>query len=102
MTDRHDTRPVSEPLRFPDGRLKSSPDDTSLLGLAAVWTEIDAPLPPRTPDAGGRPQVRNGAHQRHAKPRVRRARSVVGPVAAGVIVAVALAVGIAVLFGLLL
>jgi hypothetical protein len=24
-----------------------SPDDTSLLGLAAIWTEIDAPMPPK-------------------------------------------------------
>jgi ferric-dicitrate binding protein FerR (iron transport regulator) len=25
----------------------SSPDDTSLLGLAAVWSELDAPMPPK-------------------------------------------------------
>jgi hypothetical protein len=24
-----------------------SPDDTSLLGLAAVWAELDAPMPPK-------------------------------------------------------
>ncbi|MBD0292932.1 MAG: hypothetical protein ICV70_05090 [Jiangellaceae bacterium] len=28
-------------------RRKLSPDDTSLLGLAAVWAELDAPMPPK-------------------------------------------------------
>ncbi|MGH8776042.1 MAG: hypothetical protein ACRDWI_13040 [Jiangellaceae bacterium] len=26
---------------------RESPDDTSLLGLAAVWAELDAPMPPK-------------------------------------------------------
>jgi hypothetical protein len=26
---------------------EASPDDTSLLGLAAVWAELDAPMPPK-------------------------------------------------------
>ena len=39
---------------------EASPDDTSLLGLAAVWAELDEPMPPkgratRRPGRRGRP-----------------------------------------------
>ena len=40
---------------------EASPDDTSLLGLAAVWSELDAPMPPKRPPA-----------HRHAGRRARR------------------------------
>ena len=40
---------------------EASPDDTSLLGLAAVWSELNAPMPPK----------RRPAH-RHAGRRARR------------------------------
>ena len=40
---------------------EASPDDTSLLGLAAVWSELDAPMPPK----------RMATH-RHAGRRARR------------------------------
>ena len=40
-----------------------SPDDTSLLGLAAVWSELDAPMPPK----------RTASH-RHAGRRAGRAQ----------------------------
>ncbi|HSI93455.1 MAG TPA: hypothetical protein VK925_08130, partial [Jiangellaceae bacterium] len=69
MTDRHEGEPGSDPLRFPDGRPKSSPDDTSLLGLAAVWSEIDEPMPPK------RSAGKGGIHQRGRSRRARRARS---------------------------
>lgn len=68
MSDRHEPDEVSDPHRFPDGRPKSSPDDTSLLGLAAVWSEIDAPMPPK------RSSGRRGSHQRGRSRRARRAR----------------------------
>ncbi|HEX6233588.1 MAG TPA: hypothetical protein VFZ63_10745 [Jiangellaceae bacterium] len=48
MGDRQDPSPVGDPGHLPDGRPKSSPDDTSLLGLHAIWSEIDEPLPPKT------------------------------------------------------
>jgi ferric-dicitrate binding protein FerR (iron transport regulator) len=28
-------------------QIQESPDDTSLLGLAAVWSELEAPMPPK-------------------------------------------------------
>jgi hypothetical protein len=68
VTDRHEGAPESDPLRFPDGRPKSSPDDTSLLGLAAVWSEIDEPMPPK------RSAGKGGTHQRGRSRQTRRAR----------------------------
>lgn len=91
MTDRHEDDSVSDPLRFPDGRPKSSPDDTSLLGLAAVWSEIDEPMPPkRSADKGG-------THQRGRSHRARRARPAQSPgvrVILGLAAAVALALAV--------
>lgn len=85
MTDRHEGEPESDPLRFPDGRPKSSPDDTSLLGLAAVWSEIDEPMPPK------RSAGKGGIHQRGRSRRARRARSAQSP---GVRVMVGLAAAV--------
>jgi hypothetical protein len=36
---------------------RDSPDDTSLLGLAAVWSELEAPMPPKR-----QPTHRHRAH----------------------------------------
>ena len=36
----------SEPRRRYAAR-EATPDDTSLLGLAAIWAELDAPMPPK-------------------------------------------------------
>lgn len=77
------------------GPSKSSPDDTSLLGLKAVWSELDAPMPPK--------RSRGSRHARGARRRrARRAPGVGAPVLLILTLAVALAVGvIAVLLGLL-
>lgn len=55
---------IAQPLRHADGRLKKSPDDTSLLGLSAVWSELDAELPP--PGAAGRSGRRRSAARRRS------------------------------------
>lgn len=60
MSDRQDPTHPGDLGHLPDGRPKLSPDDTSLLGLHAVWSEIDEPLPPK------------GAVARHGTRRVRR------------------------------
>ena len=60
---------------------EASPDDTSLLGLAAVWSELDAPMPPK-----------RAASHRHAGRRARRApRSVPTGLVVGLAGAVLLA-----------
>jgi ferric-dicitrate binding protein FerR (iron transport regulator) len=60
---------------------EASPDDTSLLGLAAVWSELDAPMPPK-----------RAASHRHAGRRARRApRSVPTALIVGLAGAVLLA-----------
>lgn len=89
MIDQPDSAPVSDPHRFPDGRPKSSPDDTSLLGLAAVWSEIDAPLPPKRSTGGRRAHGRAGrrSHRRRSQP-------VGKPVLIGLMGSIALAVGV--------
>lgn len=91
MTDRPERAPASDPLRFPDGRPKSSPDETSLLGLAAVWSEIDEPLPPKGASR------RRGGHGRRSGRRARRARraqAVSRPVVFGLLGAVVLTLGV--------
>jgi ferric-dicitrate binding protein FerR (iron transport regulator) len=40
---------------------RDSPEDTSLLGLAAVWSELEAPMPPKR-----RPTHRHRAHGKRA------------------------------------
>lgn len=55
---------TAEPLRHADGRIKKSPDETSLLGLNAVWTELDGDLP--HPDAVGRRGRRASAARRRS------------------------------------
>jgi hypothetical protein len=97
-----DDYPVGDPHRFPDGRPKSSPDDTSLLGLAAVWSEIEAPMPPkRSPGRGGSHQRRGARRARRAR-RGRRTQPLGLPVVIGLVVAFAVALGvIAVLVALL-
>lgn len=89
MTDRHESAPASDPYYFPDGRPKSSPDDTSLLGLAAVWSELEAPLPPRRPARGRRAHGRAGrrSHRRRAQPVSR-------PLLIGMVSSIALALGV--------
>ncbi|HEX6197492.1 MAG TPA: hypothetical protein VFZ37_16370 [Jiangellaceae bacterium] len=63
-----------DPHFFPDGRRKTSPDDTSLLGLSAVWSELDEPLPPKGVAAAGRRHAGGGSHgRRAARRRARRA-----------------------------
>ncbi|HSJ62179.1 MAG TPA: hypothetical protein VK895_13180 [Jiangellaceae bacterium] len=47
MSDRREPAQGDELGYLPDGRPKLSPDDTSLLGLHAVWSELDEPLPPK-------------------------------------------------------
>ena len=47
MSDRREPTQGGELGYLPDGRPKLSPDDTSLLGLHAVWSELDDPLPPK-------------------------------------------------------
>lgn len=89
MTDRPDSAPLRDPHYFPDGRVKSSPDDTSLLGLDAVWSELDAPLPPKRAKGGRRAHGRAGRRTHR-----RRAQSVGKPVLIGLLVSVALAFGI--------
>ncbi|MFW6091709.1 MAG: hypothetical protein ACODAF_07490 [Actinomycetota bacterium] len=89
MTDRHDSAPTSDPYYFPDGRVKSSPDDTSLLGLDAVWSELDAPLPPKRATGGRRAHGRAGrrTHRRRSQP-------LNTPVLIGLLGSVALAFGV--------
>ena len=84
MGDPRDPRDVGDPGHFPDGRPKSSPDDTSLLGLRAVWSELDEPLPPK---AG-----RHGS--RRSRRRVRTSWRVPLPLVIGISVAVGLTLGI--------
>ena len=40
---------------------RDSPEDTSLLGLAAVWSELEAPMPPKR-----QPTHRHRAHGKRA------------------------------------
>ena len=71
MSRRTESVPPGDPHFFPDGRPKVSPDDTSMLGLSAVWSELDEPLPPRGQAGTGR---HAGAHRgRAARRRARRA-----------------------------
>jgi hypothetical protein len=63
-----------------------SPDDTSLLGLAAVWAELDAPMPPKR-----RTSHRDGRRSRSLAPAMPMA------LVAGLAGAVALAVAMFVL-----
>ncbi len=91
MTDRHEPAPVSDPFRFPDGRPKSSPDDTSLLGLAAVWSEIDEPLPPKGSTRRHAGRGRRGGRRGR---RARRYQPVARPVVIGLVGAVALTLGV--------
>lgn len=96
MTDRNEGAPASDPGRFPDGRPKSSPDDTSLLGLAAVWSEIDEPLPPKS-SGHGASRHREAARGSHAGRRARRAarrRRVAAPVVLGLVGAVVLTLAV--------
>jgi hypothetical protein len=102
MTELSDMTNPSDPLRFPDGRPKSSPDDTSMLGLAAVWSELDEPLPAK--GAGGRRASggrhtsggRHGSVGRRASRRLARkqARTIPRPVLIVLGAALALALGI--------
>lgn len=89
MTDRNDPAPASDSQHFPDGRPKSSPDDTSLLGLAAVWSELEAPLPPKRTDGKRRANARAGRRTHR-----RRAQTVGKPVLVGLISSIALALGV--------
>lgn len=83
MSHRQHSAPVGNPDRFPDGRPKSSPDDTSLLGLAAVWADLDAPVPPKKPH--------RNRHRKGSRHRARRVSSVSMPVAVGLGFAMVLA-----------
>ncbi len=84
MGDRRDPGDAGDLGYFPDGTPKSSPDDTSLLGLHAVWSEIDQPLPPKV-----------GRHgPRRARRRARSAWHVPLPLVIGISVAVGLTLGI--------
>ena len=58
-----------------------SPDDTSLLGLAAVWAELDAPMPPK---------------RRSTRRLGRRARLSPGTVPVGLLAGLAVAMALAV------
>lgn len=89
MTDRDDSAAASDPHRFPDGRPKSSPDDTSLLGLAAVWSELETPLPPKRTNGKRRANARAGRRSHR-----RRAQSVGKPVLIGLLSSIVLALGV--------
>jgi hypothetical protein len=84
MSDRQDPPPVRDPGYFPDGRPKSSPDDTSLLGLHAVWSEIDEPLPPKAEQS----------RSRRARRRARATWSVPAPLVIGISAAVGITLAI--------
>lgn len=84
MGDRRDSSHAGDPGYFPDGTPKSSPDDTSLLGLHAVWSEIDEPFPPK----GGAPG------SRRARRRAKTSWRVPLPLVIGISVAVGLTLGI--------
>lgn len=84
MGDRRDPSNVGDLGHFPDGSPKSSPDDTSLLGLHAVWSELDEPLP--------RKADRHGT--RRARRRAKAPWRVPLPLVIGLSVAVGLTVGI--------
>jgi hypothetical protein len=101
MSEQPDRINQGDPARFPDGRLKTSPDDTSLLGLSAVWSELDEPLPAK--GTGGK----RGASGRHggraARRRARRqAKAVPRPVLIGLGVALLLALGVTAVLVILL
>jgi hypothetical protein len=63
-----------------------SPDDTSLLGLAAVWAELDAPMPPK----------RRSTHRQGRRAQLSAATTPVG-LLVGLAAAMALAVAMIVL-----
>lgn len=75
-----------DPNFFPDGRPKTSPDDTSLLGLSAVWSKMDEPLPPRGATGAGGRHAGGGSHGRRAARR--RARRAERTIPRGVVVGV--------------
>lgn len=85
MSRRTESVHRGDPHYFPDGRPKVSPDDTSMLGLSAVWSEMDEPLPPRGFEAGGR-HSGGGSHGRRAARR--RARRAARTVPRGVMIGV--------------
>jgi hypothetical protein len=60
-----------------------SPDDTSVFGLAAVWAELDAPMPPKR-----RPSHRDG--RRGRLPAAAMPVGVVAGLAAAVLLALAM------------
>lgn len=68
-------RPAEEP-----------PDGTSLLGLAAVWSELDAPMPPKRP-----------ASHRHGRRGARRIPTFPTALLVGLAVAVTLALAMIVI-----
>lgn len=103
MSGRAESVHQGDPHYFPDGRPKTSPDDTSMLGLSAVWSEMDEPLPPRgAAVAGGRHAGGGNQGRRAARRRARRAeRTIPRGVAIGIGSALALALlGSAVLISL--
>ena len=84
MSDRRDSTHGGDLGHFPDGTPKSSPDDTSLLGLHAVWSEIDEPLPPKA-----------ARHRsRRARRRAQASWEIPLPLVIGISVAVGLTLGI--------
>jgi hypothetical protein len=82
MGDPRDTAPAGDPHFYADGRPKASPDDTSLLGLHAVWSELDEPLPAK------------GSTGRHGSRRARRRAGTAWRVPLPLVVGIAAAVGI--------
>jgi hypothetical protein len=82
VSDPRDTAPASDQHFYADGRPKSSPDDTSLLGLHAVWSELDEPLPEK------------GTAGRHGSRRARRQARTAWRVPLPLVVGIAAAVGL--------
>lgn len=73
MSGRAESVQRGNPHYYPDGRPKASPDDTSMLGLSAVWSEMDEPMPARGAEVAGRHAGGGNQGRRAARRRARRA-----------------------------
>lgn len=100
MSRRSESVQRGDPHFFPDGRPKASPDDTSLLGLSAVWSKMDEPLPPKGTAAAGGRHAGGGSHGRRAARR--RARRAERTIPRGVVIGVGSALVLVVLSSWLL
>lgn len=73
MSGRAKSLQRGNPHYYPDGRPKASPDDTSMLGLSAVWSEMDEPMPAKGTEVAGRHAGGGNQGRRAARRRARRA-----------------------------